>query len=790
MIPSAARTVWVAMLLLAATIGFVAMRLEVTTDISAFLPTGSDRNQARISQAFASGDASRTMILTLETPTADDAVAISKAFEEEIRRDAELLDRLAFVEGGPPAEIDETLWSLVHPRRLSFAAADEAAAARLVTDEGLAEAAADLHRRLASPMSTLVSRLAPEDPLLATARLFERLQQGRADGLEILDGRFVAEDRFAVLIIGTRASAFDAPAQRLVRAGLADAFARLSARLEVGSLETSGLARFSMRAEETIKADIQRTTLLSLLGLFALCLFILRSFRLVVLTLVPIGCAVLTASAVSLALFGHVHGLTLAFGASLIGVCVDYVVHLYVHHSVHPDPSGPRGTLRRIWPALFLGATTTIAGFAVIGGSSFPGLRQVAIFASVGVAAALVSTRVLLPFLLPRNPSRATPRDRLAAFLAARFDALLRRPRLGWVLIALALATSLYGVRNVSWGDDLTAMTRLDPALVDEDERVRKRVARLDQGRFVVALGETEEEALQINDAVGDALSRAREAGEVEAWQGIATLLPSAARQQEIERTIRETPDLRSRLERALATAGFNEEMFAPFFEQLERLGPPPLTFADLVGSPAAPLVRSLRIEVEDQVGFVSLLRDVHDPDALARRVGGIEGALYVDQTASMQAAMRAYRERTVMLLGVGLLAVVAVLMAWYRSPRLVFAAVTPALLAAGVTVATLAATQRPLDLVGLTAILMILSIGVDYGVFLTESRHEARTLPATLLGIVVCWLSTVLGFGVLALSEHPMMRTIGIVAAVGVTASLVLAPTALALVGVRGDRS
>ncbi|MEM9457066.1 MAG: MMPL family transporter [Myxococcota bacterium] len=765
---------------------FVALRLEVTTDISEFLPTGADRERARISAAVAKGEASRTIMPTLDAGAPDRAAAVSRAFEQQLRADSALMEQLAFVEAGPPEGIDQALWELYHPRRLSFAAPDEASARARVSDAGLEEAASEIRRRLASPLSTLVTKTAPEDPFLSIPRLFDRLQQGRTDALATVDGRFVAEERYAVILLGTQASAFDAPAQRRVQAGLDAALERLRAEVEVGPVESSSLARFSIRAEQTIKSDIQRTTLLSLLGLCLLCLVVLRSFRLVVLTLVPIGCAMLAATAVSLALYGRVHGLTFAFGASLIGVCVDYVVHFYVHHTLHPSPQGAHGTLRRIWPALLLGATTTAIGFAIMGGSSFPGLRQVAIFATVGVTVALLSTRVLLPPLLPRVEPRAVLRDRLADALAAAFGRLRRRRSAGIALVLAAVAATAWGATAVPWQDNLGSigrMDRLDPAMLEEDERVRARVARFDQGRFIVALGDNEEHALLINDQVGDALHQATDAGELRAWQGVCTLLPSATRQQAIDLAIRAAPDLRPRLEKALAAAGFHEQLFAPFFEHVRQLPPAPLTFDDLRRSPAAPLVRSMRIEVGEHVGFLTVIREIEDPEALAARIDAIQGAQYIDQTALMTSAMRAYRVRTVQLLGLGLLAVLLILGWRYRSPRVTLAVVAPAVLAGGVTIAVLAATGRRLDLIGLTAILMILSIGVDYGVFLAETRDDLdAALPATLLGLLVCWLSTVLGFGVLALSEHPTMNTIGVVAAVGVTASLLLAPTTLAL--------
>ncbi len=778
---AADRLVAVVLILLAA--AFVAMRLEVTTDISDFLPTGSDRQLARVSRAVASGDASRTIMLTVEADDTPGAVEVSRALEEQLRSDDALMEQLSFLEVGPPQGIDQALWELYHPRRLSFAAPTERTAEHLVSPEGMKAAVEDIRRRLASPLSTLITKTAPQDPFLSIPRLFERMQSGRTDALATVDDRFIAEERFAVFLIGTEASAFDAPEQRRVQAGIDEAVERVRAQRELGPVEQSSLARFSIRAETTIKSDIQRTSILSMVGLALLCLIVLRSFRLVVLTLIPIGCAMLAATAVSLLLFGQVHGLTLAFGASLIGVCVDYVVHFYVHHTLHPDADGARGTLRRIWPALLLGATTTAVGFAVMGGSSFPGLRQVAIFASVGVTAALLSTRVLLPALMPKVEPRAALRDRLADALAAGFHRLRRSRWPGWVLVLLAVGASAWGARAVPWRDDLADMKQLDPDLLEQDERVRERVARFDQGRFIVALGDNEEQALLVNDQVGDALHEATDAEELAAWHGVSTLLPSATRQQAVALLIRSTPKIREQLEAALAEAGFHEALFEPFFEYLAQPPEPPLTFEDLAATPAASMVRSMRLQVGDQIGFVTVVRGVADSDALAERIGAIDGAMYIDQTELMGSAMRAYRVRTVQLLGVGLLAVLLVLGVRYRSLRVTLAVIAPAILAAGVTIAVLAATDRGLDLIGLTAILMILSIGVDYGVFLAETRDDLdAALPATLLGLTVCWLSTVLGFGVLALSEHPTMNTIGVVAAVGVTASLLLAPTTLAL--------
>jgi len=74
---------------------------------------------------------------------------------------------------------------------------------------------------------------------------------------------------------------------------------------------------------------------------------------------------------------------------------------------------------------------------------------------------------------------------------------------------------------------DLSSLARMDPELVAEDERVRGKVARVEQMRFVVAIGDDEARALEANDEVAEKLREAIVAGELAAQQSLAPLLPS-----------------------------------------------------------------------------------------------------------------------------------------------------------------------------------------------------------------------------------------------------------------------
>ncbi|HTU57777.1 MAG TPA: hypothetical protein VMF89_05075, partial [Polyangiales bacterium] len=183
-------------------------------------------------------------------------------------------------------------------------------------------------------------------------------------------------------------------------------------------------------------------------------------------------------------------------------------------------------------------------------------------------------------------------------------------------------------------------------------------------------------------------------------------------------------------------------------------------------------------------------LEEVKQPALFAQRMQAIEGARFVDQQGQMQAAHVLYQERTLKLVLLGVLGVLLLLALRYRDLPRTLSAFLPSVLAAAVTIAVLALLGRALDLVAMAALLMVISMGVDYGVFLVDASESSEERTVALLSVFLAAATTVLGFGLLAISRHPLLSAIGITATVGMTACLLLAPTTLVLLTTteRGD--
>ena len=770
----AGRTV-IALLVVAAV--FVGSRLELATGLAHLLPDSQDQELALVSARLVDSPLTRTMVLSLSAPSLAAALAGMRTLGSALAVPPEV----ASLRIGPRAGFEEAVYALYFPLRWHFLSDEpEVEVPRRLSQEGLERAALRLRAELASPRVDLVKPLAAQDPLLAFLDLVGRFQGTVRPNLQVVEGQFVSSGEggpAAIAFLETVHSPFDAAAQAPFESFLEARFAAAHAADPGLRLERSAVHRFALASERRARADMGWISALSLLGIILLFLLVLRSPRLLWVSALPLLAGLLTAASVGLLVFGELHVMTLAFGGSLIGVCLDYPIHLVSHHVL----GGGRG--KEVRGAIRLGALTTAIGFAGLALADVPGVREIGVFAASGVLGALVTTLYLVPELLLSAPAPTPLPARIAAGLAQLLAAMGRRRALLLAILGITGVVTLVGLSQWVIDDDVYALN-FQPAedWLAEDVRVRERVSRVDAGRFMVALGEDEEMALQRNDAIFARLEDAREEGAVAGFRSLHPLLFSADLQQRNLAALRAVPERGTRVRAALEAQGFRAEAFEPFADLRAAASIEPFRFADLTDSPLAPLVAPYRLEVGEQIAFLTFLRGVDEPADLEAYFADLPGVHFVDQRALLQRAYRMTRVRASELAGLGLVAVFALLVAHYRSLRTGLIALLPALLAAAASVATLSIFSIPLNLMHLLALLLVLSIGVDYAVFLLASPGDDDARAASAFSLLVACASTLLAFGLLAVSSFPALRPLGVMTGLGVLLSLLLAPVVVLL--------
>ena len=758
----------------------IATRISFGTNITNLMPAGTEGTIADISRRLTETELSRTMVLCIGGPDPRTTVAAAHEMADALRSMA----GIAWVRAGVDPEEMKAVYEIYFPRRFFFLSDDPTRIAELTSEAALRAQAARTKSELALPTAPLLKRLVAPDPLGSFRRILERFQDQQPP-LDMRDGQFVTRDgRFAVLFLGTKSSAFDGRSQRALLAELEKRFDQISAQHGGGlSLEKSGANLFAVAAERSIRGEVDLVMALAVLSVLLWFHAFFRSGRNLLLTAVPMVAGLVVATGLGILVFGRLDGLTLGFGAALIGVVVDYPTFLLCHLCFSPRRSDLRGTLRRVRPSIALGGLTTMASFAGLGLTSFPGFRQIAFFSVVGVGVALVVTLFLLPpLVVPAEREPALSR-RVAQVLGA--GVLWLRPRRA-VLAATAgsiLAFSVPLLSRMVWVDDLTRLWRVDPALVAEDERVRQRVSQFDTGRFVITLAPDREEAIVKNDAVQSRLAALVGQGELGGMRSLHSFLWSQELQRANRAALLADPTLPERVVEAFTAEGFRAEVFRGFREVLADESTPPLAFEDLAASPLADLVRPLLVDLGRDTAVLTYLQGVRDPSVLEAALAPIGGVTFFDQRQFLNAVYREFRKTTLEQLFIGNGLVILLLLVRYRRLRPAAAAFFPCTLVALLLLGSFAALGVETNLLHVVGLDMVMGMGVDYGIFVVDSAADPEEMGTTMLSVFVGSFTAILTFGVLAISQHPALRALGLTIGGGLFLSFLLAPLALLLV-------
>src|SRR5690606_25524511 len=210
------------------------------------------------------------------------------------------------------------------------------------------------------------------------------------------------------------------------------------------------------------------------IGLVLLLPVAYRSWKIPVLGVLPLASAGLAGLGAVALLFDGVHGITVAFGFTLIGVVQDYPIHLFSHQ--RPGVT-PRENARALWPTLATGVVATCIAYVTFLFSGVDGLQQLAVFTIAGLAVAALSTRLLLPLIDP------APRDFADSRVLARMWSWTRHlPRPRWSLAVLALvaiaATAL--APGMFWQNDLSKLTPVPADALARDADLRAELGAPD----------------------------------------------------------------------------------------------------------------------------------------------------------------------------------------------------------------------------------------------------------------------------------------------------------------------
>ncbi|MBE0510032.1 MAG: MMPL family transporter [Gammaproteobacteria bacterium] len=736
--------------------------LQLDSDMQFFLPPAASPQQQLVLDELQQGAAARLWLLAIRAESEATAAALSQRLAESLAGESAFVQVLNRPQ--PLPEEEQQAW-FVYRYLLSELPEMDAASLHQSLQWRLEE--------LASPLGPLLRQTLASDP---TAQFQQWLQawQGEAGPVR-RHGVWFGDDGRALLLLRSRAAGMELDAQAANLTLIESHFAALPGSAGA-SLSIGGAAPLAVTSRDTIRSEAQWLSLLATLLVALILLWAWRSPRLWLLAALPLGSAVLGGLWVTQTLFGQVHGITLAFGITLLGVALDYPLHLF--SQLRPG-SRPSEALAVVWPRLRLGVLSTAAGYLAMIASGFPGLVQLGAFAASGLLVAALVTWLVLPAALPRIwQGRESQRAALPVPPAWRM-----RVRIALLLglAGLSLLVLLTSPRPI-WQSELAALSPIPEPLRQQETALRQALGLAELGQMLAIRGDSAEVVLQRSEDLLPQLQAWQQAGLIQDVELATALLPSERRQRQRQQALPDPLALQAALDEAQQGLPFRQGVFADFVEALRHsheLAPlqPAMLETLLPDSLLAARLAPLLFERDGQWWALLRLHGLQDGQALADWVAtNSDGDLhYLDLARDTSAMMLTFQRAALSWLGGGALLIGLLLWWGLAGLRQALPVLLPVLSALLVTLALLHLMGQLLSVFHLVALLLVLGIGLDYSLFFQHggNRQQRRRTGHALR---LCAISSMAVFVILALSSLPVLQAIGLTVSVGILTSFLFA--------------
>ncbi|WDZ50730.1 hypothetical protein LF296_15670 [Acinetobacter vivianii] len=595
-----------------------------------------------------------------------------------------------------------------------------------------------------------------QDPLLLFPRYMLNVVNQAGSHIELEDGFATIHDEHKIsrlLVLELKNSPYNIDYQEQVTGWIEQLKPQL-AQLKVTSHWT-GTILFSNFGTQSAKQEISTIGLGSTFGLILLVWFGFRSFRPLITEFIAVSTGSLLAFAVTHLVFGEIHLMTLVFGASLIGVCVDFSFYFMAMQSQHRQLDGFK-ILTPLLPSLFMGLMTTVVAYIFLSFTPFPAFRQIAVFSIVGLVAAWITSVLLLPRLPPLNAQPAIRRLVWIGQVRQWFQQ-HQKVRYGFVLTILVIGgVSLFALQA---NDDIRNLQSMDSKLKQEDQYIRSLFGQQQSSDYFVVRANSSAELEQQESKLVQQLQHLQAQGQIESFQALGQWIPPFAQQQQNVKLLQQIP--------ATALKNYAESMglkFADVQQWQQQLQQQPLLTQQVFRQhPLAflqpnPTERLVMVSGVKQVDILQQLESSHID--------------FQQPVSTLSHAFAQHRQQAQHLLIYALLSL-AIGLGIIYGKRSILPLVLPVSLALLTTFAIQAWLGVEINLFSIMGTFLIIGIGVDYAIFYRHGHDHPQIVG---MALFLCMMSTLLGFGLLSLSHTYAIHCFGLTVLLGVIFSFIYA--------------
>jgi len=509
-----------------------------------------------------------------------------------------------------------------------------------------------------------------------------------------------------------------------------------------GRLYSLGVSRYSHAAVEQARDEVSSIGLVSLVAIVLLVLFIFRSPFVLVAVFYPLVVAILGGTLVLSLCFESIHLLTLVFGASLLGLSVDYAFHWLLCYQ--------KKTPVVLARTLLAAGVSSVTVFLAQTLTSFEVLAQMGVFAASGIFLAATSVVILYPWIFKTG---------IGTTSAECFSKLPKlRVNSWWVPLLILICLGLVWQQKVD--DDVRKLQPVNAELQAEEHQIQSVFSQNIAPAYIYINAPDECQLIAKAHDVAAILHRAN----IEYNRALIDYYPRCEQQLkniEVAKSWGEEDGLYQMVASSLPIQTRPSEAYRRELAELELL-----TLSSPVPEFISSQLQWMKTSDGRSHGLVSLkVLSAEQSSTIVPQLAPLS-AVYVDQVSQLNRALGQARYRggsilvaTLLLLGCGLLLLFRKQQPWLRT--------IPILVGFCAALGATWLLAQPFSVFTLLALVMLVGLSMDFSIFSAQGEQCA------LLAIVCSALTTILAFGTLGLSEVPVLHNIGTVLTFGILGAM-----------------
>lgn len=524
------------------------------------------------------------------------------------------------------------------------------------------------------------------------------------------------------------------------------------------NLYAFGSVLYAQQAYEQAKGEISTVGVGSLIGILLLFIFVFRSVVPLIVSVISIGLGLVFAFAVTVLVFDKVHLFALVFGSTIAGVSIDYCFHYLVESAIN-QPS--KKIINHILPGLIIGFASSAMvylGFILTG---YQVLAQISLFSIFGLLGVLLNVVLFFPWLVHfKRIKDSHLLIKLANLILTNpFAKIFNSLNLTIVFFIMVLLLNWFLLRP---NDDVRALQSLSGQLKIEEKYIKDVLALKTDSRYALVYADNINDLLETESIIINQLST-----QSESIIGISDFIPPKSQQQEYWGFYKKLYSS-NHFQSYISENGLDDRIITLQSQQFnENHKIKEVNFGLFEHSSIRDLLAQRWLgKVDDNYALAIPLFD-------GAKFNIPEQVVIVQQAEDASKLFGEFRQKSVKIVFISALMLI-LLLAWFRYGIKKATHIVLLPFIAGLT--ALITSQLfgfHVSLFSILAILLILGMGLDYVVFLTEAHKPMHVTFALILSSI----TTILSFGLLSLSQVAVIKSFGFTVALGILLILFLAP-------------